>query len=229
MPFCFAVNHALSPRAREVAELAIAYGLILAVVWTPNPEQRFLYWIAFAFIAIVGWLSRNRSRPIGLGLEGLASSLWIAGGALILFFLGIGIAAHLHALHALYGTLPFGEHILEYSFWALMQQYILQVYVLLRLLRMGMGRGAAIGLAAVLFAIAHIPNPVLVPAVLLWGAASCWLYLRYRNLYPLAIAHGLLGMCLAVCVPNSLHHHLRVGLGYLEYPSHRAVLEMTDR
>ena len=28
-------------------------------------------------------------------------------------------------------------------------------------------------------------------------------------------AQGLLGLCFAVCVPDALHHHLKVGLGYL--------------
>ena len=27
----------------------------------------------------------------------------------------------------------------------------------------------------------------------------------------------VLGLCFAVCVPDALHHHLRVGLGYLRY------------
>lgn len=220
---------ALPSRTREIAELAVGYGLILITVWTRNPEQRFFYWSAFLWIAVTGWLSRDRSRPIGLGLQGLARSLWIVPTATALLFIGIGIAAQLHSLHRLYGPLPFGVHILGYSVWALMQQYILQVYVLLRLLRLGMGRASAVALATLLFAVVHIPNPVLVPAVVIWGAISCMLYLRYRNLYPLAIAHGMLGMCLAVCVPNSLHHHMRVGIGYLDYHGHRPGLRLTGR
>lgn len=216
-------------RSRELAELAIGYGLILITVWTRNPEQRFSYWSAFVWIAVTGWLSRNRSRPIGLGTQNLGRSLWIVLAATALLFAGLGIAARFHSLHKLYGPLPFGVHILEYSLWALMQQYILQVYVLLRLLRLGMGRASALALATLLFAIVHIPNPVLVPAVILWGAASCLLYLRYRNLYPLAIAHGMLGMCLAVTVPNALHHHMRVGIGYLDYRGHRHGLQITGR
>ncbi len=208
----------LSPRTRELTELTIGYTLVLATVWTPNPAQRVLYWSAFAWIGLTGWLSRDRSRPIGLGLQGLRRSWWIVPSATALFFLGIGTAARVHSLHKLYGPLPFWVHLLEYSLWALMQQYILQVYVLLRLLRLGMGQASAIMLATALFTIAHIPNPILVPAVIVWGSAACILYLRYRNLYPLAIAHGLLGMCLAVSVPNSVNHHMRVGLGYVRYP-----------
>lgn len=226
--FC-AVNAPLSSRRREIAELAIGYGLILITVWTRNPEQRWFYWSAFACIAVTAWLSRNRSRPLGLGTEGLLRSLWIVVAATALLFVGLGIAARVHSLHKLYGPLPFGAHILEYSLWALMQQYILQVYVLLRLLRLGMGRAAAVALATFLFALVHLPNPVLVPAVVIWGAASCLLYLRYRNLYPLALAHGMLGMCLAVSIPNAVHHHMRVGIGYLDYPGHRPRLQITGR
>jgi hypothetical protein len=41
--------------------------------------------------------------------------------------------------------------------------------------------------------------------------------LKYRNIYALGLAQGLLGLTFAVCVPEALSHHLRVGLGYLRY------------
>ncbi len=207
----------LSPRVRDIAELAIGYGLILATIWTPNPAQRILYWTAFAWIAVTAFLRRKQTAPNGLGFRGLLPSLWIAAAALPIFLAGVALAHHLHTLHPLYGPLPVIVHIAGYALWALMQQFILQVYVLLRFLRLGMRRTPAVALATVLFAIAHIPNPVLVSLTLVWGAISCLLFLRYRNLYALALAHGILGMCLAVTVPNHIHHHMRVGLGYLEY------------
>jgi hypothetical protein len=33
----------------------------------------------------------------------------------------------------------------------------------------------------------------------------------------LGITQGLLGLCFAVCVPDSYLHHMRVGLGYWHY------------
>ncbi len=215
----------------DIFELLVAYSLILAVIWTPGVEQRVLYWTAFAWIVITAWLRRSQTRPIGLGVHGLWPSLWIIPAAIVLFLIGIGIADRVHTLHELYGPLPVIQHVAEYSLWSLMQQFILQVYVLLRLLRLGMRRVPAIAIAALMFAAAHIPNPVLVPAALIWAAISCWLYLRYRNLYSIAVAHALLGMCLAFCVPNSINHHMRVGLGYLRYGHEhvRPGLELTDR
>ena len=210
----------LSPRTLDIAELAVGYGLILATIWTPNPAQRVLYWTAFAWIAVTGFLRRKETAPNGFGLRGLVPSLWIVAAALAVFLGGVALARHLGTLHRLYGPLPVAVHILGYALWALMQQFILEVYVLLRFLRLGMRRGAAIALATALFALAHVPNPVLVPLTLTWGTISCALYLRYRNLYALALAHGILGMCLAVTVPNHVHRHMRVGLGYVEYPGH---------
>lgn len=220
---------AQASRRRELTELFVGYGLILVVVWTPRPAQNVLYWITVAWLVVTAVLARNRSRPLGLGYRGLARSLWIVPAAVVFFFIGCWIAALAHSLHPLYGPLPLLQHVLEYGIWALIQQYILQVYVLLRLLRLGLTRPWAIGVAVLMFAVAHIPNPVLAPAVVLWGVACCWLYLRYRNLYPIALAHGILGMCLAITVPNQINHHMRVGLGYLKYPTHRAGLELTSR
>ena len=217
-------------RSWDLAELLVAYGLILAVIWTPGSEQRVLYWAAFAWIAVTAWLRRKQTRPLGLTLQGLWPSLWIVPAAIVLFLIGIGLAGLAHSLHNLYGPLPVLEHVAEYSLWALMQQFILQVYVLLRLLRLGLRRAPAVAIASVMFACAHIPNPVLVPAALVWAAICCWLYLKYRNLYPLAVAHALLGMCIALCVPNSINHHMRVGQGYLVYPSpHRPGPEAIGR
>jgi membrane protease YdiL (CAAX protease family) len=205
---------------RDLFELFVGYGLILVVIWTPNPPQRILYWITFAFIAVSAWLARRHHETHGLGLRGLAPSLWIVGAAIVVFAAALPIARAAGTLHPLYGVIPLGIHLAGYAVWALMQQFILQIYVLLRLLRMGLGRTPAVALSALLFGVAHIPNPVLIVLTLIWGTISCLLFLRYRNLYTIAVAHAVLGMCVAVAVPNSIQHHLRVGLGYVQYGHH---------
>jgi hypothetical protein len=62
-----------------------------------------------------------------------------------------------------------------------------------------------------------LPNLVLTAATLVWGVVACALFRRYQNIWALGLAQGLLGLCFAICVPDALHHHLRVGLGYLRY------------
>ena len=79
------------------------------------------------------------------------------------------------------------------------------------------GKVSAALLAGVLFSLAHLPNPILTPITLFWGFAACLLFLHYRNLYPLAIAHAILGVTIAITIPGPVDHNMRVGLGYLTY------------
>jgi membrane protease YdiL (CAAX protease family) len=76
---------------------------------------------------------------------------------------------------------------------------------------------AAAGLSASLFAVAHLPNPVLTVITLICGLASCLFFLRYRNLWPLAMAHAILGIAIAITVPGNIDHNMRVGISYLTW------------
>jgi len=202
---------------RDLAELAVAYALILATVWTANPTQRVLYWLAFAWVVATSWARRDGWTAVGLSRKGLVQSLWIVGAALLAAALAVFIALRMHTLHRLHGPTPLLSHVWGYLVWAVMQQFLMQSYFLLRLLRMLPGKAAPIVVAAGMFSLAHLPNPILTPITMVWGIGACILFLRYRNIYTLGVAHGILGICVAVTVPNSLHHHMRVGLGYLRY------------
>ena len=210
----------ISSPTRDLVEALLAYGLILAVIWTPNPLQRVLYWITFAVILTLTLLRREDLTTLGLGSQGLVSSLWIVGLALVLAAITMGLAFRLHTLHSLFGQAPLIAHIWGYLVWALMQQFLIQCYFLARFLRLTSRRWQAVALTALLFALAHIPNPVLTVLTLVWGALSSLFFLRYRNLYTLAVAHGILGICIAVSIPDQIHRHMRVGLGYLHYHQH---------
>jgi len=67
------------------------------------------------------------------------------------------------------------------------------------------------------FSAAHLPSLVLTVASLPWGIAACTLLLRYRNLYALGLVHGILGLCIAISVPDVVTHRMMVRLGYLQY------------
>jgi membrane protease YdiL (CAAX protease family) len=202
---------------RDLFELAVGYGLIMATIWTANPTQRVLYWLAFAWVIATTWASREGWTALGLGRKGFLASLWIVGAALLLSAIAFFIAWRMHSLHRLHGPTPILLHGWRYIVWSIMQQFLLQSYFLLRLSRLLPGRIAPIIAAAAIFSLAHLPNPILTPVTLVWGVIACVLFLRYRNIYTLGIAHGVMGLCIAVTVPNSLHRHMRVGLGYLRY------------
>lgn len=215
-----AAEISVSSRARNIFEIVAAYGLILAVIWTPGPLQRVLYWAAIATVLVTTLLRRENLNALGLGIRGFASSLWIAGLAAVLAAVTVWGASLMQTLHPLFGQEPLLAHAWGYFVWALMQQFLLQAYFLPRFLRLTSSRWLAVAAVALLFAVAHIPNPILTIAAFAWGGCSSLLFLRYRNLYTLGIAHGILGICFAVTVPDHFHHHMRVGLGYLRYHQH---------
>ncbi len=138
--------------------------------------------------------------------------------------LAIWTAARMQTLHLVFRGISTDASVLAYIFWALVQQFILQDFFLVRLLRILPTRTAAILVAALLFGVAHVPNLLLMIATLAWGLVACTLFLRYRNLYTLGLAHGVLGLCLAIAIPDTVHHQMRVGLGYLRWHAPASVV-----
>jgi membrane protease YdiL (CAAX protease family) len=200
---------------RDLVELILGYVLILFVLWMPEFPQRILSPVALLVTLGIVLARRPGLQDLGLGRQGLAPSFWILPIALLVAITSLMIANQIGTLHPLYkGDL---NHIATYIVWTLYQQFLLNDYFMPRLTRIFTSEALAIGVAAVLFALAHLPNLVLAAATLVWGAISCSLFRRHHNLYALGLAQGLLGLCFAVCVPDALHHHLRVGLGYLRY------------
>lgn len=223
----------IAPRSKRRAflELAIVYGLIMVVIWTPRPWQRHLWWIAAAAIVIITCLSFNGLKAMGLTTDNFLRSLWVVGAALLVAAVAVIVADRLHTLHlprppatglSRWVSLP-SESILfiktywAYALWAGVQQFLLVGFFLPRFLRLLPGTNSAAILAAGLFALAHLPNPILTPITLMWGLVACRLFLRYRNLYPLAMAHAIVGITIAVSIPGPVVHNMRVGLGYLTY------------
>lgn len=207
-------------KRRVLTEIAVAYGLILTVIWTPRPWQRGLWWIAAAGVIVITSLSWDGARPMGLRPAKFFSSAWIVGAALVTAGIVIAVSAKLHTLRLPFGPILFIESYFAYAIWALAQQFLLQSFFLLRFTRIFSSSLWAAIAAAAIFALAHLPNPILTPITLIWGIAACLLFMRYRNLYPLAIAHAIFGITIAITVPGPVDHNMRVGLGYLTY-SHR--------
>jgi hypothetical protein len=201
--------------SRDLIELIIGYGVIVGVIWTPEHLQRVLSPIAL-IVTLLIVLARRQSRDeLGLGSRGLIASLWILPAALALAAVSMFVAAKIGTLHPFYKA-DFA-HVSGYVLWTLYQQFLLQDYFMDRLLRLISSEAVAVAIAGTLFAAAHLPNLPLTAATLVWGIVSCSLFIRQRNLWALGLAQGLLGLCFAICVPDALHHHLRVGLGYLRY------------
>jgi len=207
---------ARSPR-RDLIELAVAYTLILLVIWSPRPWQGILRWVAAAAVLAIAAFSFEGLQAMGLRRENFLRSLWIVGAALLLSAVAVVLAVWVRTLHVPATPLLFIKTYAGYILWTFVQQLLMQCFFLARILRLLPNPKIAAVVTALIFAAAHLPNPLLAPVTLLWGLASCLLFLRYRNLYTLALAHAILGVTLTIAVPAAVHHNMRVGLGYLTY------------
>ena len=201
-------------------ELAVCYGLILFALWTPRPLQRWFYWSAILWVVVTTCISFAGWRAMGFRIAGFWRSLWLVGAALSLAAAAVILAARLHTLHAPGSFAQWIGTFLGYAIWSFVQQFLMQGYFLLRILQLVPNPKWAAATTALIFALAHLPNPILTPLTLFWGLAACLVFLRHRNLYPLAIAHAIFGICIAITIPGPVVRNMRVGLGYLTYHQH---------
>jgi hypothetical protein len=201
----------------DVVELLASYGLILAAVWTSNPLQQWLCWAGLLWIcgSAAVWLFRTRS--IQFQISRTWRSLWIVGAALTLAVPAVMIAANLHTLQQPDGPMVGAGAFVGYAIWAIAQQWLLQAYFLPRLTHVMPREGLAAVIVACLFAMVHLPNVILAAVALFWGLAACFLFLRFRSVLTLGLAHAILGIALAVSIPGPVLHNMRVGLAYLQY------------
>ena len=205
------------PKLRVFLELVSAYALILIVCWTPRPAQRVLWWFTASTIVVFTTISFDGFKAMGLRLANFLRSLWIVGVAGLVAALAVLTSTRLGTMHVPATPFLFIKTYWAYALWAAAQQFLLQCFFLSRLLRLFPNSWLAAFIAALIFSLAHLPNPILTAVTLIWGFAACLVFLRYRNLYPLAIAHAIFGITIAITIPGPLDHNMRVGRGYLTY------------
>lgn len=216
-----AVEVVPGPAWKAVVQILLVLGTIECTLWTEGPAQA--RWFAVAagtLIACVLW-SRPNLHELGLDLKGFGGAAAIAIPITLIVCSGALVLAWSEGtLRALYGKQDPSWHVLLYAMWALEQQFILNSFFYRRF-EFLLGNGTkALVITALLFSLVHIPNPVLVPLTLVGGLFFVELFRRFRNIYPLAIAHAILGITIALTVPDDWLRHMRVGLGFYRFHTH---------
>jgi len=205
--------------SRRIAfvELASAYALLELALWTEGLARIAWSLLAAAWIAGAALAHRPTLRELGLGREGWRESARVAalGVAAALVIVACGWWAG--TLHVLPGRGPVLAHSAAYVVWSLAQQFIAQSFFFLRLERLLAPRRAVVA-NALLFAAAHLPSPVLTLATLGGGLLFTEAFRRWRNIYPLAVAHAAVGLAIATAVSDTAIRHMRVGIGWVYFP-----------
>ncbi len=199
------------------AEIVIACLFLEFGLWEPRLETR-NGWVGMATITILVLVLIDRASLERLGLR-----LPKTFGASVVLGISFATVVFLVAMvHWAGGQVPAnptwpGLHLMwQYVVWALIQEFILQSFFFTRCEEL-FGGTAAVWVAATLFAAAHLPSPILTTFTLVGGLFFCEMFRRYRSIYPIGIVHAVFGLTIAVTVPDSLLHHMRVGIGYLRY------------
>ena len=105
-------------------------------------------------------------------------------------------------------------HALRYFAWCVVQQAVYQSIVF-RNVRSAVGRTAvAAAISGALFALVHMPNPVLVPATFIWGICASLLFCACPSVIALGGVQLLLSAVGVAIFPVTLHHAFRIGPGY---------------
>jgi membrane protease YdiL (CAAX protease family) len=198
-------------------QLIVAYVFMERALWSSSLAFR-NRWAMVAIVTVFAFalVDRPSVRRMGLALpDTLGASIVLAVSFAVAVFLIVGVRLVGGQIPA-NPTWPSLHLTWEYIAWALIQEFILQSFFFTRCEEL-FGSSPAVWVAATLFAAAHLPSPILTTFTLVGGLFFCEMFRRYRSIYPIGAVHAVLGLTLALTMPGSLLHDMRVGIGYLRY------------
>lgn len=183
------------------------YREILAVALTGAGRFLFMLWLdwkAFYIIAaILGWSVyiyfrvKNTSglwEKWGFSTKNLSSAFCTCLGFTFVAIIAMAVVGYSKGfLSFSWNMLPL---LLLYPIWGFIQQFLMQALVSGNLETLGWSKWAIIPFSGLLFGMVHLPFPVLSAATFLMGMAFTWIYLKWKNLWPLGLFHGWLGVIL---------------------------------
>jgi uncharacterized membrane protein len=203
-------------------EVILVYAGIVTYIWRWHRTYP-LSWIPLWGVVLVShFLRHDTLRTLGLSFAGLRANAQLVLPIALAFYVPLflfGLERHALAL------MPVNQHagasLLAYGMWCAFQQYLTQSYFHNRLMDVIRSRHLSSLLVGIMFGSAHLPNPILMIATTLAGFVFAEVFVRHRNIWPLALAQAVGGLLLAAVSPASLIRNMRVGPGYFFYqPPH---------
>ena len=197
---------------RAGAEAGIVFSLILAYIWRLRFSHPYS-WVPILLLVVLSHVYHGETlETLGLrwasaprGFRELSAILVLVALALLIPGLVFKTIRDVSWRMALSGFAL-------YCVWGLFQQYVLNGFFVNRFSAFLPQRSQAVPvLAGVFFSLAHLPNWFLMIFALAGGYACAAIYRKYRNLYFLGLAHGVIGFMIYLVAPDTISHHLYVG------------------
>lgn len=195
------------------AETAAGFALIMLYIWRLRFSTPRAWVFILGFFILSHILRGERTSALGLRWDNFRECAQTMAPALLLVALTLAAGGVLletiRPVSPEYGFMC----LLAYCPWGIFQQYLLNSYIANRLLTVASARRVPL-LAAALFSGAHLPNWFLMVVTFALGYCSTRIFMRYRNVYFLGLAHAVIGTLLFLVIPDSISHHLTVGPGF---------------
>lgn len=196
-----------------VVEAASGFALIMLYIWRLRVTAPRAWIFILGFFVLSHILRGERAASLGFRQANFRTCAETLAPALLLLSLALlagGVLLEtIRPISLEYGFVC----LLAYCPWGIFQQYLLNGYIANRLQAVSSARHVPL-MAAILFAGAHLPNWFLMAVTFATGYVSTRIFMRYRNLYFLGLAHAVIGTLLFVVIPDSISHHLTVGPGF---------------
>lgn len=202
------------PEWLYLVEPTAIFVLIMLYIWHLRAGHQSFWLLILGFIVASHALRGEMPDWLGFRLTNFRQCL--AAFSPVLLFLAV-LLLSLGTLAQTTRDINFDRGVLgffSYCVWGLFQQYLLNSYFVNRLRAFTTNPDHAAFAAALFFSGAHLPNWFLMLVTYVAGFYCAKVYMKYRNLYFLGLAHGAIGFLLYLVVPDSISHHLLVGPGW---------------
>ena len=201
------------------AEILTIFTGIILLIWRLQfifPEFGF---ILLGILVLTLLVHRDGWQNLGFGSHGFVSGMKALFAPTMILSMGFvlgGMAFGAFRGHHLILNWTMLSGFSRYFAWCLFQQFGLQSFFTNRIIQVLKNSRRTAWTSGAIFAAFHIPNPVLMPLTFFGGVILTRVFIRHRNLVPLALAQAVIGTLTSITIPPCWHHGLRVGPGYYQ-------------